>query len=1015
MFPIDRSLLPSLPTRRALIVVDPQNDFLSEDGALPINFPKDLPERIANLATSFRKSGGDIIWICSQFEKSRSALDEPILTSDRPSQLRTSDGSRGRRRHASPQVSEHPCECPEAFLTRESPKLPECVRPGSPGAEMHPVLHEAAGPKDFSVLKSYYSAFKSEQLLKYLRMRLVTELFICGCTTNTSVMATAIDAASHGYTIAIVDDCCGFRNMMRHRTATKQISNTTGCDVLSAEKVLASIRPRPRPLRRPGDRPATSPGGRRSSVRRTRGEDGSGASSTSDILPSFQNLSLSPGRAADTLDAEAPAEDPALPIQPVVNSTTIEGAREPQTTQQAPETDAVDLRSRQASSETDESQNNDATTRAIAQPPAADIKEPSTPAVQHDRGIAPQHDLQTKLYDKESKTTIPSTARLKSDEVLAGDEIGDPGLSLTKNDPGSRGPIVQEASESRTDTSHHEPTAAPSDMSKADSEGGAMAVADEGVKLKESEPLCEGDTAVVYDILPKPLSDNIFEKVKNEARWQRMMHQGGEVPRLAAIQGEVGQDGSMPVYRHPMDESPPLSPFSPTVLEIKKVVEKQLGHPLNHVLIQFYRDGGDYISEHSDKTIDVVKDSYIANVSLGAERTMMFRSKRQLKSRDAMGMVLASSPAPSKRRIQRIALPHNSLCKMGLKTNMRWLHSIRADRRPEFEKSDEQLAYDGGRISLTFRHIATFLDRESKLIWGQGATAKTREEAGRVINGEPSLSRGIVQKFSQENNTSDFDWNEAYGGGFDVLHITSAPRLFLSSDPVVNMRIQFMLADYGIDYARGSMSPLFSNVKKDENKSGKAIATGDKHDMAIPEDLAVKFADNDFPKTIVNGEMAIMLYLDRVYGQRSRDGQGNTSPPSRRDLAKELTRFQQALTLLGKYRAISDAKAFEPCLRVWEEYAAEGEEFIAGPTMTLADYAFWPVLNDVVRMPGRSEFGEEGDMDNLKRYYERVRSREAGRRVLLACASCIRKKPDTNVSTAASSPGPSSVAASAST
>jgi alkylated DNA repair dioxygenase AlkB len=40
------------------------------------------------------------------------------------------------------------------------------------------------------------------------------------------------------------------------------------------------------------------------------------------------------------------------------------------------------------------------------------------------------------------------------------------------------------------------------------------------------------------------------------------------------------------------------------------------------VLIQLYRTGADYISEHSDKTIDVVRGSRIVNVSLGARRTM---------------------------------------------------------------------------------------------------------------------------------------------------------------------------------------------------------------------------------------------------------------------------------------------------------------------------------------------------------------------------------------------------------
>ena len=44
---------------------------------------------------------------------------------------------------------------------------------------------------------------------------------------------------------------------------------------------------------------------------------------------------------------------------------------------------------------------------------------------------------------------------------------------------------------------------------------------------------------------------------------------------------------------------------------IRDHVEKTLGHPVNHALLQLYRNSEDYISEHSDKTIDVVRGSNI--------------------------------------------------------------------------------------------------------------------------------------------------------------------------------------------------------------------------------------------------------------------------------------------------------------------------------------------------------------------------------------------------------------------
>ncbi|KAI6080904.1 hypothetical protein F4821DRAFT_265424 [Hypoxylon rubiginosum] len=85
----------------------------------------------------------------------------------------------------------------------------------------------------------------------------------------------------------------------------------------------------------------------------------------------------------------------------------------------------------------------------------------------------------------------------------------------------------------------------------------------------------------------------------------------------------------------------------------------------------------------------------------------------------------------------------------------------------------------------------------------QGATSKTREEAKQVVNGDPILSKSLVMRFGQENQTDDFDWNDLYGEGSDVLHMSSPARLFVSSDSIVNMHIQFELAEYGIDYVRG--------------------------------------------------------------------------------------------------------------------------------------------------------------------------------------------------------------------
>ncbi|KAH9995689.1 hypothetical protein F4779DRAFT_607458 [Xylariaceae sp. FL0662B] len=488
----------------------------------------------------------------------------------------------------------------------------------------------------------------------------------------------------------------------------------------------------------------------------------------------------------------------------------------------------------------------------------------------------------------------------------------------------------------------------------------------QNIRPSESEPLCEGDTKVIYDVLPVPLSENIFERIRDEVRWQRMSHQGGEVPRLVAVQGQIDEDGTKPVYRHPADESPPLLPFSPAVQEIKHVIEERIGHPLNHALVQFYRDGTDYISEHSDKTLDIARGSFIANVSLGAQRTMTFRTKRRPKATAEEAATEKAEPSPEdlKRQVQRAPLPHNSFCKMGLATNMRWLHGIRQDKRLEREKSAAELAHGGGRVSLTFRLIGTFLNQDNTRIWGQGAKSKSKSEAQEVVNGQTDEAVKMLQAFGRENQSTDFDWDQYYGEGFNVLHISAAQRLFLSSDSVINMRIQLMLAEFGINYARGSMSPPFNW------KEGKA--TNDA--SAVPEDFPIKFVDNDLGKTTVQGDIAIMMYLDRVYGGKAANG----AFQSQSALGKQFSRFQQGLSLLDKYRRAS-ALSLKRELAIWDTYASEAE-FIAGPSFGLADFAVWPVLHEIYQGRGDNDttLRDKGPrFEKLTIYYEHVKARKS--------------------------------------
>jgi len=124
------------------------------------------------------------------------------------------------------------------------------------------------------------------------------------------------------------------------------------------------------------------------------------------------------------------------------------------------------------------------------------------------------------------------------------------------------------------------------------------------------------------------------------------------------------------------------------------------------------------------------------------------------------------------RHAQRIPLPHNSMFVMGLETNARWLHSIHTDKRPLHIKALSEQRQNGKRISLTFRHIGTFLTAGGEKIYGQGAQGKTKEEARPVVHGGEEAER-LLAAFGKENHESTFDWDSEYVEGFDVLNFAT--------------------------------------------------------------------------------------------------------------------------------------------------------------------------------------------------------------------------------------------------
>lgn len=197
---------------------------------------------------------------------------------------------------------------------------------------------------------------------------------------------------------------------------------------------------------------------------------------------------------------------------------------------------------------------------------------------------------------------------------------------------------------------------------------------------------------------------------------------------------------------------------------------------INHVLIQHYRDGTDNIQQHSDKTLDINRETPILNVSFGVTREMFIQNKTD------------------KLNIEKIPLRHGECVVFGIITNQYWLHEV-----PKDVQLKPHPLFGKNRISFTFRRIDTFVDEASGLVYGQGSPYKTLAQAlaaDRAVGGTAIVSSSniesspppsstsptptaevnssknaeLIRAFHFENRQAElFNWEEVYGCGFTVL------------------------------------------------------------------------------------------------------------------------------------------------------------------------------------------------------------------------------------------------------
>jgi len=178
-------------------------------------------------------------------------------------------------------------------------------------------------------------------------------------------------------------------------------------------------------------------------------------------------------------------------------------------------------------------------------------------------------------------------------------------------------------------------------------------------------------------VVPLAQRDTILRRLITEVPWrQEKIVVWGKTylqPRLIAWYGDPGCS-----YTYSGITLNPL-PWNPQLLELKDLVESASGSSFNSVLLDYSRDQRDSMGLHSDDEPELGARPILASLSLGQERTVIFKHK------------VRKDVSPIK-----IRLESGSLLLMKGDTQRYWKHGIEKESRP-----------CGPRINLTFRQIVT--------------------------------------------------------------------------------------------------------------------------------------------------------------------------------------------------------------------------------------------------------------------------------------------------------------------
>ncbi len=168
-------------------------------------------------------------------------------------------------------------------------------------------------------------------------------------------------------------------------------------------------------------------------------------------------------------------------------------------------------------------------------------------------------------------------------------------------------------------------------------------------------------------------SDRFLKELRENTKWrQESMNMYGkkiDFPRLTSWYG----DNDKPYSFSGITLQP--HSWSPEILTIKQRIEQPSKTVFNSVLLNFYRNGNDSISWHTDAEKELGQNPIIASVNFGATRNFQLRHTK------------------TKEKLE-IELTHGSLLIMQGELQHFWQHQVPKTSKPV-----------GERINLTFRVI----------------------------------------------------------------------------------------------------------------------------------------------------------------------------------------------------------------------------------------------------------------------------------------------------------------------